>query len=195
MRKKGFLFSFMPLFFLAASFFASCKGARFSIVEVQPYVVYIPLEGKADNQYLFVFVRTEDCEDIKSMDLYDKKSSLRWQSVDVHRASDNFFYAVFSPSKYSPIQPSDYMLAVSDFYGGSARMSFSLAYDKLDATGQESFTQRYALYDKDGRLEIFSEIDEDIAMSAGQKKIMGKRLCHIFQDGRTLRLFPYEEIK
>ncbi len=203
MRKKALL----PFFLSTAAvslLCASCKGGGLAVVSVEPHVVYDFSSGSEAEQYLFVFVRTEGCDGVRAMGLYDEAASLRWQSTAVSKAGDDLFYAAFSPAPSERVRASSYLVTISDFYGGSAELPFTLSYD----AGMESFgssseeelaaaglVRRYAYFDKGGCLEIFAEMDKDIDAQLARKNMSGRRLCCVSPDGATVCLFPYRAIQ
>ncbi len=181
---------------LVAVLCASCKGRGLSIVGVEPHVAY-DCSGGEVGQYLFVFVRTEGCDEAKTLSLTCPEASLSWLDFSPVKGDEGLFYAVFSPAPSMPFPKSKYVLTLSDYYGGSAGVSFSLSYDenilpagKNGNSGPES----YAYFRKDGRLEIFGRIDKDKETLKANKNIAGKRLCRFSGDGGTVCLMPYQEI-
>ncbi len=201
MRKKEAPF----FFFLVAAFVSglceSCKGGRLSLESIEPHVVYDFPDGKKAEQYLFLFVRTENCEGVKAISLFNGDSSLRWHSSSVAKIADDFYFTVFSPAPASFLTSSEYQLTLTDFYGGSIQGSFALNYDaampslaETELLASERYLRRYAYFDKAGCLEIFGEIDKDSNTLKTNKDIGGKRFCCISQDGNTVCLFPYKEI-
>ncbi len=201
MRKKEELFFFLLMAAFASGLCESCKGGRLSLESIEPHVVYDFPDGEKAEQYLFLFVRTENCEGVKAISLFNADSSLRWHSSAVSKISDDFYFSVFSPAPASYLPSSEYQLTLTDFYGGSVQSPFSLSYDiempslsEADLLASESYLHRYAYFDKAGCLEIFGEIDKDSDTLNTNKSIGGKRFCCISQDGNTICLFPYKEI-
>ncbi|MCR5622571.1 MAG: hypothetical protein K6G18_12070 [Treponema sp.] len=197
MRKRAFLFFFL----LVSVLVVSCKGGGLAIISVEPRMVYeFSEEGEAE-QFLFVFVKTEDCDEARSMSLSCRDLSLSWRCLSPGRISKGLFYAAFSPAPSSTFSKSNYIAGLTDFYGGTVEQAFSLAYDESMASLSEqevlaskNFTTRYAYYGKSGRLEIFGEIDKDRDMLRKRKDLGGRRLCCVSQDGTTVCLFPYRKI-
>ncbi|MBP5464205.1 MAG: hypothetical protein J6Y13_03405 [Treponema sp.] len=171
------------------------------LADVEPHIVYDFSTGEAGEQYLVVFMQTENCGGVKSVSLWNAGASLRWQSLSVTKAYGDCYFSVFSPAPGSVMPSDDYELTLTDIYGTSARMSFSLRYDgamasrsRTELMASESFLRRYAYFDKSGRLAIFGEIDKDSSTQKANKHINGKRFCCISPDGDTVCLFPFEVI-
>lgn len=176
---------------------ASCKGRGLAIVGVEPRVVYARSADAVPEQYLFVFVRTEGLEEAKSISLSCPDASLSWLDFSPSRGDDGLFYAVFSPAPSQIFPKSLYDLSLSDFYGGSASISFSLEYEdgrafSGDWTGEKA---EYAYFRKDGRLEFFAGINENSGTLTTRKDIKGRMECRVSGDGGTVCLMPYEEIQ
>ena len=193
MRKKGLLFFFLLIPVLCPS----CKGRGLSVIGVEPRVVYVSGEEEGPGQYLFVFIRTEDCDEAKSVSLSCPDASLSWLSFSPYRGDDGVFYAVFLPDPSSPFPEGQYSLTLSDFYGGSSSYSFQLSYDEGMAVPGKSSDEalgRYAFFRKDGRLEIFTGMNENEEAMRADKRISGRRGCRLSEDGGTVVLMPYEEI-
>ena len=195
MRKKGFLFFFLLMAVAVPLLCASCKGRGLAVTGVEPRVVYDCSGGETgeDRPYLFVFVRTEGVDEAKSIALSCPDASLSWLDFSPVRGDEGLFYAVFSPAPSMPFPKSEYVLTLSDYYGGSASISFSLSYDEgISAAGDGGTNAAY--FRKDGRLEIFGEMDKDKETLRSKKNITGRRPFRISPDGVTVSLLPYEDI-
>lgn len=200
MRKKARLFFCFAAAFLAACC-GACKGGRLALAGVEPHIVYDFSAGEPGEQYLVVFVQTENCGGVKSLSLRNAGASLRWQSLAVTKASGDCYFSVFSPAPGTVMPPDDYELTLTDIYGASVRQTFSLRYDALMAArsgtqlmASGDYLRRYAYFDRSGRLAIFGEIDKDSSTQKANKHINGKRFCCISPEGDTVCLFPFEEI-
>ena len=81
--------------------------------------------------------------------------------------------------------------------GDSAGISFSLSYDEgmsdVNGGGAEA-VYRSAYFRKDGRLEIFGEMDKDRDTLKSKKNITGRKPFCVSRDGGTVGLLPYEDI-
>ena len=201
MRKKARSFFSLFVCIFVSALCESCKGGRLSLESVEPHIVYDFSEGEQGGQYLVVFVQTEHCEEVKSISILNKESALRWHSISVSKVADNFFFSVFSPAPGSVMPSADYELTMTDFYGASAQLPFSLRYDgamaslsRTELMTSGNYLSRSAYFDKSGRLAIFEEIDKDSTILKAYKTINGKRFCCVSGDGNTICLFPYEEI-
>ncbi len=190
---------FFPM--LACALLASCKGGGLAVISVEPRMVYVFSDGGEAEQYLFVFVRTEGCDEARSISLSCEEESLIWRCLSPCMVSENLFCASFSPAPSSVMSKSGYTVSFADFYGGTAEKAFSLEYDEgmaslseQDAQASASLITRYAYFGKGGRLEIFGEIDKDKEVLRKRKDLGGRRLCCISRDGSTVCLFPYREI-
>ena len=195
MRKKGFLFFFLLMAVALPLLCASCKGRGLAVTGVEPRVVYDCSGGETgeDRPYLFVFIRTEGVDEAKSIALSCPDASLSWLDFSPVRGDEGLFYAVFSPAPSMPFPKSEYVLTLSDYYGGSASISFSLSYDEgISAAGDGGTNAAY--FRKDGRLEIFGEMDKDKETLRSKKNITGRRPFRISPDGVTVSLLPYEDI-
>ena len=195
MRKKGFLFFFLLMAATPPLLCASCKGRGLAVTGVEPHVVYDRSGGETGegNPYLFVFVWTEGVDEAESITLSCPEASLSWLDFSPVRGDEGLFYAVFSPAPSMPFPKSDYVLTLSDYYGGSAGISFSLSYDEGIASAAEGRTDA-AYFRKDGRLEIFGEMDKDRETLRSKKNITGRKPFRVSRDGGTVGLLPYEDI-
>ena len=196
MRKKGFLFFFLLMAVAVPLLCASCKGRGLAVTGVEPRVVYDCSGGETgeDRPYLFVFVRTEGVDEAKSIALSCPDASLSWLDFSPVRGDEGLFYAVFSPAPSMPFPKSEYVLTLSDCYGGSASISFSLSYDEgISAAGDGGTNAAY--FRKDGRLEFFAGINENSGTLTTRKDIKGRMECRVSGDGGTVCLMPYEEIQ
>ncbi len=199
MRKKGFLFFFLLMAAASPLLCASCKGRGLAVIGVEPHVVYDCSGGETGkgSPYLFVFVRTEGCDEARSIALSCPDASLSWLDFSPVRGDEGLFYAVFSPAPSMPFPKSQYVLTLSDYYGGSAGISFSLSYDEgmsdVNGGGAEA-VYRSAYFRKDGRLEIFGEMDKDRDTLKSKKNITGRKPFCVSRDGGTVGLLPYEDI-